>query len=242
MAQIRFENKCEHLNGKMKVGDMWFEYTTFLKDEEDIDGAYLVACVITEAVDGERDDTDYKYNQYILSPDGFAILFAEDLPLDGLWKGYDNVIIYDEWGIMSRDLLLLKLTIEKEHENGYKVRGYDDFIAASKVWVEKFQKICGVCYGGVCYAPVLKFGATDEIKKWVVDFKKCDFDEVHKAYDLGGSDVTFNDYAFENPVDEDHLWDEDNFYADFEAWWDKLPYETQIYILTELGYITKTDK
>lgn len=136
---IRIENKSEKFNGNMRVGDMWFEYTTILEDELGFNGVYLCVCVITNIRHEYEDCTDYDYKQYIMGGDGRLSYFAT-LPCDGVDKELNEVSCYTDFGIMSRDLFLLKHLLETERENGYKVRGYHSVMEICRVWLEKFKE------------------------------------------------------------------------------------------------------
>ena len=57
-----------------------------------------------------------------------------------------------------------------------------------------------------------------------------DLDQTSKAYELGGKKTHWTDYS-----NGDADWDEESYYADFDAWWDGLPTEGKERIYRQLG-------
>ena len=54
-------------------------------------------------------------------------------------------------------------------------------------------------------------------------------DETTKAYELGGVKKHWMDYSY-----PDEGWDQDKYYAEFDAWWVSLPYEKKLSIYNEI--------
>ena len=53
-------------------------------------------------------------------------------------------------------------------------------------------------------------------------------DLIDAIYELAGISKTWQDYSIQGATDPDNLWDQDSYYAEFDAWWTSLSYETKL--------------
>lgn len=53
------------------------------------------------------------------------------------------------------------------------------------------------------------------------------WDEIDKIYSLAGIQKCWLDYSYPEPIDPEHSWDQDKYYAEFDAWWVGLSYENK---------------
>jgi len=85
----------------------------------------------------------------------------------------------------------------------------------------------------------LNDGINDKIK----DFGHfmC-LDATEKAYYYLGGVVTFHDYAIPNAKHEEPMWDEDRYYADFDAMWENNLTDEQRINILKYVYDLKSDK
>ena len=54
------------------------------------------------------------------------------------------------------------------------------------------------------------------------------WDLIDAIYELAGINKSWQDYSIPGATDPDNLWDQDSYYAEFDAWWLALPYEEKL--------------